>query len=55
MDLGDPHLSLPISWAIAERRLDTARRGYLQARGNVMDNDDVTLEDGSVLPVPSDC
>ena len=53
--MGDIHPSLPIFRAIAERNLGRARRRYLRACGNVMDIGVVTLEDGSVLPVPSDC
>ena len=54
MGIGDLHSPLPIFRAVAERNLDTARRRYLRARGDVMDTGDVTLEDGIISPEPSD-
>ena len=54
MDAGDIHPSLPIFRAIAQRNSDRARRRYLRACGNVLGNGDVTLEDGRILPEPSD-
>ena len=52
--VGDGHPSPPISWAIVGRNLRRARRRYLRACGNLLGNGDVTLEDGSILPEPSD-
>ena len=54
MDMDDLRPCLPIFRLIAQRNLGRARRRYLRARGNMIDNGDVAFGDGSVLPEPSD-
>ena len=54
MGMGEIHPIPPISSATVGRNLGRARRGYLRDCGNALDDGDVTLEEGSVLPGPSD-
>ena len=53
MDTDDIHPALQLFWAHAERSVDRARRRHLHACRSVIDNGDVKLDDGSVIPEPS--
>ena len=52
MALDDLRPTLPIAWAVVGRNLGRARRRCLRACGNATEQDEVTLEDGTVLPEP---